>query len=53
MYDAFRSMLLADVAAQMGHSPAMTLSTDAHIDEFAGRPPIDYEEEIRSARRVA
>lgn len=47
-------MNVVEVAAQMGQSPAMRLSTYAHVvDEFAGRPPVDYEAEIRRARRAS
>jgi len=54
VYGALRSILLAEVAAQMGHSPPMTLSEHVHVvDEFAGRPPVDCEEEIRRAREAA
>jgi len=54
---SFASLLLAEgrtvhyVAAQLGHSPALTLSTYGHlIAEYADAGPIDAEEEIAKAR---
>lgn len=51
------SLLLAEgrtvhyVAAQLGHSPALTLSTYGHlIAEYADAGPINAEEEIATAR---
>lgn len=57
---AFASLLLAagrnvvEVAALLGHSPAMTLRTYAHLlPEYAGRPAIDPVAEIEAARHPA
>lgn len=57
---SFASLLLAEgrtvhyVAAQLGHSPALTLSTYGHlIAEYADAGPIDAEAEIANARRTA
>lgn len=54
---SFASLLLAEgrtvhyVAAQLGHSPALTLSTYGHlIAEYADTGPIDAEREIHGAR---
>ena len=54
---SFASLLLAEgrtvhyVAAQLGHSPALTLSTYGHlIAEYADAGPIDAEQEITKAR---
>ena len=54
---SFASLLLAEgrtvhyVAAQLGHSPALTLSTYGHlIAEYADAGPIDAEQEIAKAR---
>jgi hypothetical protein len=54
---SFASLLLAEgrtvhyVAAQLGHSPALTLSTYGHlIAEYADAGPIDAEAEIANAR---
>jgi hypothetical protein len=54
---SFASLLLAEgrqplyVAAQLGHSVAVLLSTYAHlIAEYADAAPIDAEAEIRRAR---
>jgi integrase len=54
---SFASLLLAEgrtvhyVAAQLGHSPVLTLSTYGHlIAEYADAGPIDAEEEIATAR---
>ena len=54
---SFASLLLAEgrtvhyVAAQLGHSPALTLSTYGHlIAEYADAGPIDAEQEIAVAR---
>ncbi len=54
---SFASLLLAEgntvhyVAAQLGHSPVLTLSTYGHlIAEFADGGPIDAEREIAQAR---
>lgn len=54
---SFASLLLAEgrmvhyVAAQLGHSPALTLSTYGHlIAEYADAGPIDAEQEIATAR---
>ena len=42
------------VAAQLGHSPALTLSTYGHlIAEYADAGPIDAEQEISKARTDA
>jgi hypothetical protein len=42
------------VAAQLGHSPALTLSTYGHVlAEFAETDRIDAEAEIAKARREA
>lgn len=56
---AFASLLLAegrsvvDVAAQLGHSPAMTLSTYAHlVEELDSRKRKAAEDIIRAARRA-
>jgi len=39
------------VAAQLGHSPTLTLSTYGHlIAEYADAGPIDAEQEIAKAR---
>ncbi len=53
----FASLLLAEgrtvhyVAAQLGHDPALTLSTYGHvIAEFEHEVNIDAEEKIRAAR---
>lgn len=55
---SFASLLLAegrsviDVAAQLGHSPQMTLSVYAHvIAELDGAPRIDAEQAVTAARR--
>jgi integrase len=57
---SFASLLLAEgrtvhyVAAQLGHSPVLTLSTYGHlIAEYADAGPIDVEREILQARVVA
>ena len=57
---SFASLLLAEgrtihyVAAQLGHSPALTLSTYGHVlAEFAETDRIDAEAEIAKARREA
>lgn len=54
---SFASLLLAEgrtvhyVAAQLGHSPALTLSTYGHlIAEYADAGPIDAEQEITQVR---
>ena len=54
---SFASLLLAEgrtvhyVAAQLGHSPALTLSTYGHlIAEYADAGPIDAEVEVAAAR---
>jgi integrase len=54
---SFASLLLAEgrtvhyVAAQLGHSPALTLSTYGHlIAEYADAGPINAEQEIAEAR---
>lgn len=54
---SFASLLLAEgrtvhyVAAQLGHSPVLTLSTYGHlIVEYADAGAIDVEGEIRCAR---
>lgn len=54
----FASLLLAEgrtihhVAAQLGHDPALTLSTYGHvISEFEDRQTVDADAEIRKARR--
>jgi integrase len=54
---SFASLLLAEgrtvhyVAAQLGHSPVLTLSTYGHlIAEYADGGPIDAEQEITKAR---
>lgn len=54
---SFASLLLAEgrtvhyVAAQLGHSPALTLSTYGHlIAEYADAGSIDAEQEIATAR---
>ena len=42
---------VVEVAAWLGHSPAMALSTYAHVvEELRGSPQIDAEEAIRQAR---
>lgn len=53
---SFASLLLAEgrtvhyVAAQLGHSPALTLSTYGHlIAQYADAGPIDAEQEIAAA----
>jgi len=55
---SFASLLLAEgrtvhyVAAQLGHSPVLTLSTYGHlIAEYTDAGPIDAEAEITAARR--
>jgi len=57
---SFASLLLAEgrtvhyVAAQLGHSPALTLSTYGHlIAEYADAGPIDAEDEIVKARTTS
>jgi integrase len=54
---SFASLLLAEgrtvhyVAAQLGHSPALTLSTYGHlIAEYADEGPIDAEVEVAAVR---
>ena len=54
---SFASLLLAEgrtvhyVAAQLGHSPVLTLSTYGHlIAEYADGGPIDAEAEVAYAR---
>jgi integrase len=54
---SFASLLLAEgrtvhyVAAQLGHSPALTLSTYGHlIAEYADAGPINVEQKIAEAR---
>jgi integrase len=44
---------VVDVAAWLGHSPAMCLSTYAHVvSELQDAPRVDAEEAIRAARDV-
>lgn len=57
---SFASLLLAEgravhyVAAQLGHSPVLTLSTYGHlIEEYVDSGPIDAEAEIAQARSRA
>ena len=43
---------ISELAEQMGHSPAMTLGTYAHvIRELNGEPVLSAEEQIERARR--
>jgi integrase len=43
---------IPELAEQLGHSPAMTLSTYAHvIRELKGEPVVSAEEQVERARR--